>query len=244
MRRDVGQTAPTRCEHCNAERETLIDLSSKDMASALVDAESHDRKVHAARHRVIGGPLAQTVLLTALATLAFVAAAPVAGATLAAAGLHRGVTTARRVAAQGKAPSHARRWSHQSKPGAAVSTSDGIASGQARHAPLSGQACIAYDVRVVWSGESPTDVRALALHEQSTDTLHVGSSDASAAYLQVEPRKLSSEEILKSPQAIEFLASRGLQPSDGPFDYYETVIEEQQSVVATRDAEGRTGVRV
>lgn len=125
-----------------------------------------------------------------------------------------------------------------------MSTTDGVATGQSTHAPLSGEACIAYDVRVVWSGESPTDVRALALHEQSTDTLHVGASDASAAYLQVEPRKLSSKEILESPQAIEFLASRGLQPSDGPFDYYETVIEEKQSVVATRDAEGRTGVRV
>lgn len=244
MQRDAAPTAPERCQHCNARRETLIDLSSKDMASALVHAEEHDRKVHAARHRVIGGPLAQTVLFIALAALAFVAAAPVAGATLAAAGLQRGVTTARRVAAQGKAPTHARRWSHQAKPTAAVSQTSGVATGTQKRAPLSRQACVAYDVRVVWSGESPTYTRALALHEQSTDTLYIGGSDASTAYLQVEPRKLSAQEILGSPHALEFLASRGLEPSDGPFDYYETVIEDQQSVVATRDAEGRVGVHV
>lgn len=244
MRRDAEPAKPTRCEHCDATTATLIDLSSRDMATALVDAEVHDRKVHADRHRVIGGPLAQTVLLSALAAVAFLGAAPVAGATLVAATLQRGATTVQRISARSKTPSHARRWSHRAKPGTPVKQFEGAATGQPRHAPLTGKACVAYDVRVVWSGESPHDVRALALHEQSTDTLHVDTHDASAAYVQLEPRKLSSQEVLKSPHAVEFLASRGLQPCDGPFDYYESVIEKQQTVVTTRDAEGRMGVHV
>ncbi len=245
MRRDDAPATPARCTKCDASEPTLIDLANRDMATALVDAESHDRQLHAKRFGIIGRPLLQSVLLAALAVgLFMLGPAPVAGTTLAAASVQRGFATAQRVAAQGDAPTHARRWAHHPRPGKAVAQSHGPASGQVRHAPLTGRPCVAYDVRVAWNGESPDTPRSLALQEQATGALHVGRTDVSDAYLALEPRKLSTQDVLRSPRAIEYLASRGLEPGDGAFDYYETLIVEADQVRTTRDAHGRTAVHV
>lgn len=243
MRRGEVAPAPSQCSRCGAAA-TLIDLSNRDMAAALVGTESHDRNVHASRHRVIGAPLVQTLVLAALATAAFIAGLLPAGAVLTALGAERGLTTHRRIVAQGEAPTHARRWAHQERPAAPVETRRGHATGQPRLAPLTGQPCVAYDVRAVWCGESPDVLRSLALHEQVTDTLCVGRSDATRAYLELQPRPLSHEEVLTSPRALQYLASRGLEPSDGPFDYYETLVVEGDEVALLHDAQGRLGVRV
>jgi|GEM_PF-2379153 len=243
MRRVVDTATSTRCTRCKSEGDTLIDLANRDMATALVDVERHDRKVHAQRRRVVGGPIAATLMLATLATLAFVSGAvPLVGATLAAATLHRGTVAARRWSARGETPTHARRWNHNPKPENASPQTTGSASGTPTHSPLTGRACIAYDVRVVWNGESPTDPRSIALHEQRTEGLRVGGVEASGAFLQLEPCRVDTQSVVHSPAACEYLATRGLQPSDGAFDYYETLIVEQDAVTLTRDTKQREAV--
>ncbi len=242
MRRSPDPSKPNRCTHCDAPASTLIDLSNRGMATALVDTEVHDRKTHARRFRVIGLPLAGTVVLGTLAALALLWGGPVAGATLAAASLQRGATTVQRWVAQGKAPRHARRWAHHAKPQDPVAKTSGLATGRLQSSPLTGRPCLAYDVRVVWDSESPNSPRELALHEQHTGTLHVGDEDASKAFLAVEPEFIPSSAILGSPEAIEYLAKRGLEPGDGAFTYYETLVVENAAVLAIEDTAGRLAV--
>lgn len=245
MRNDRQLAPATRCIRCDASRETLIDLANRDMARVLVDAEIHDRKVHAERVRVIGGPLASTLILASLATAAVLTGAPIlVGAVLGTATMLRGATAARRWSARGTTPTHARRWAYHPAARAPASAHEGHATGSVRRSPLSGQACIAYDVRVVWGGEDPTAVRSLALHEQHTRRLFVDRIDASRAHLEVIPRKLSTQEVLGSPEALRYLATRGLDPTDGAFDYYETVLVDRQAVRLEEDTDGRQSVRM
>lgn len=229
-----------RCVHCNARGDTLIDLANREMADALVTSEVHSRKIHAARHRAVGGPIATTVVLAALAVLAFIlGVAPIIGATLAAAGVLPGTVAAERWAAQESAPTRPRRWAHHPRATGPTKEMTGIASGQLREAPLTGRPCLGYDVRVVWDGERATSPNAMALHEQVTHGLRFGTADASRAYVALEPARISAAQVVGSPAAVRYLATRGLEPTDGAFDYYETLILEGDGFVTKTDAAGR-----
>ncbi len=235
--------AQRRCDRCNAPGNTLIDLANREMAGALVTSEVHDREVRGARHRTIGGPIASTVLLGALAVLAFVLGiAPIVGATLAAAGVVPGTVAVQQLSALQSAPARARRWAHHPRTQRSTKESNGVATGQLRQAPLTGRDCIGYDVRVVWSGERPTSPAAMALQEQDVETLRIGETDASQAYVALQPERISTAQVLASPAAVRYLATRGLEPTDGAFDYYETVIVEQDVLVTKTDAAGRQEV--
>lgn len=243
---DAAPTASdeqTRCTRCNAQGDTLIDLANQEMANALLTAEVDDRKIHAARHRVIGGPIATSLLLASLAVLAFVVgAAPILGATLAAVGVLPGTVAVERWSAQGSAPVRARRWAHHPRAKQPSTKTTGLASGEPRTAPLTGRSCLGYDVRVVWSGEGATRPPAMALHEQATHGLQVGKANASRAYLALQPERISAAKVIASPTAVRYLATRGLEPTDGPFDYYETLIVEQDVLVTKTDGGGRQEV--
>lgn len=232
--------AQTRCARCNAQGNTLIDLGNREMADALVTSEVHDRKIHAARHRAVGGPIATTVLFAALAVVAFIlGVAPIVGATLAAAGVLPGTVAAQRWSGQQSAPTRARRWAHQPRATGPTSETTGVASGELRQAPLTGRTCLGYDVRVVWSGEPATSPAAMALQEQVTHGMKLGATDASRAYVALAPQRISGEQVIASPAAVRYLATRGLEPTDGGFDYYETLILEQDVLVTKTDAAGR-----
>lgn len=241
MRRDDAPVVPAVCIVCDATEPTLIDLSRRDMARALVDVEIHDRDISAAKHRGVGGPVAIAVGLAALATASvLLGALPVVSATLAAGSLIQGASTAQRLSNRGKKRRHARRWAHHARvEGSTTSQPAGMATGHVRTAPLSGRPCIAYDVRVVWNGKSPTTPSAVALQEQAVDTLHVGKADASKAYVALKPERIPTANVLASPSAVRYLATRGLEPTDGAFDYYETIIVERDELVLKTDAGGR-----
>ncbi len=236
-------SGPARCEHCHAATDALLDLTNRDMASALVSSEAHDRTTHAARHRVVGGPIATTVILAALAMVAFVlGAAPILGATLAAAGVLPGTVAVQRWSGQGSAPTRPRRWAHHPRAEQPTTRTTGAADGELRVAALTGRSCLAYDVRVVWGGERPSAPAAAALHEQVTHGLKIGTTDASRAYMALKPERVSTAQVLASPAAVRYLATRGLEPTDGAFDYYETIIVERDELVTQTDAAGRQEV--
>ncbi|MEM6295339.1 MAG: hypothetical protein AAGA54_28965 [Myxococcota bacterium] len=245
MRREAVSTQTRGCTHCNTDRDTFIDLSNRDMARAFVDTEVLERELWMNRYRRIGMPLAATAVLGALATAAFVAAAPlVVGLTVTGGAMLRAATTYDRWQHHRTRRTHARRWSYAPAPSGPTTSARGHASGLSRRAPLSGRACIAYDVRVVWNGEDPTTPLSAALHEQSVQSLHVGGTDAGSAFLALTPRKLDTQEVLARPEAVRYLATRGLEPSDGAFDYYETLIVERDALCIETDETGRTRVTV
>lgn len=240
MRRDDAPIAPAACTACSTTDATLIDLSRRDMARALIDVEILDREI-GAQHRTLGGPVAITVGLAALATASILfGAIPVVSVSLAAGSLLQGASAIQRWSTRGKKRRHARRWAHRARvEGPTTPLSSGTATGHMRSAPLSGRACIAYDVRVVWNGQSPMTPSAVALQEQAVDALHIGETDASRAYLALEPEQVPTEQVIASPAAVRYLATRGLEPTDGAFDYYETLILEQDVLVTKTDAAGR-----
>ncbi len=243
MRREATSTRTRGCMHCNAERDTLIDLSNRDMARAFVDTELLERKLWSRRHRRLGAPLAASALLGALATAAFVTAAPlVVGLTLTSGAMFRASTTYDRWQHHRSRRTTARRWAYQPAPSGPTTSTQGHASGLVRRAPLSGRACVAYDVRVVWNGEDPTVPMSAALHEQSVASLHIGKIDAGSAFLALPPRRLDTQEVLARPEAVRFLATRGLEPSDGAFDYYETLIVGRDALRIETDDTGRARV--
>lgn len=210
------------------------------MAGALVTSEVHDRRIHASRRRIVGGPIASTVVFAALAVLAFILGlAPLVGATFAAAGVVPTTVAVQRWSSLEGPPLQARRWAHNPKPERATKEVAGAATGQLRQAPLTGRDCVGYDVRIVWNGEQPTTPGAMALQEQAVDTLHVGKADASKAYVALKPERIPTANVLASPSAVRYLATRGLEPTDGAFDYYETVIVERDELVIKTDAGGR-----
>ncbi len=234
MRREFGTTArPGPCTRCGHPAAGAIDLADRGMARALVDLEVHDheqtpnRPALVVRHLLgglAGAALAATALVLGLAPIVTVAGLALAGGQwTVAARRWRQLRSRRRLP---------RRWRMHPEPAQTrVLASRATADGEPIAAPLTGRPCLAFEVVVAWSGTSPTEASTVALAEQRLGNVTVdGSALGPRTHLRLRHRRVENSAVLESPAAIQYLASRGLEPTDGSFDYYESIVEPGDAV--------------
>jgi hypothetical protein len=122
-----------------------------------------------------------------------------------------------------------RRWVMQRKPTSMVPwRTETKLYGPTLRAPLTGRACVAYEVRVAWDGRPASEPSTWALVEQHTAGLVAEGDPLPCPAIHLD---LPREVVELPPEgpardlAATYLRSRGLDPYDDSFTYYESIIE-------------------
>jgi hypothetical protein len=239
LRRDP-EVSPTDARPCTAcGNRGFVDLASKGMARALVDAEMHDRAIRsAAVRRVVRGVVLGVVSLGAVWWLRDVGLLAVSAFGLGVICLARACASLRAAFGRSAMP---RRWSTAHPPRALRPRprpwlANAVVNGTPMAAPLSGRPCLGYEVAVAWGSGAP---RPWALLEQRVSDLEVDGARLSGRAVGLElPRESFEVSASRAPaHVVQYLRARGLELTDDVLAIYESVLEPGASVAVARQGD-------
>jgi hypothetical protein len=235
--------SPSALEHsaCPAcRRLAWIDLANKAMARAVVDAEVFEHDLARSRRSTALTHLGFGSFVGMFGAVALSFGAPAVGvAALGLSAAQWGIAI-RSWRARPRRRTLPRRWSMcpapiEPKPW----RQDALSQGETSSSPLTGRACLAYEVLVCWQGLPVADVGSWALVEQRLGALVVGGSalPTKRTYLRLGHDRVDLQALGVSERAQHWLRARGLDPADGAFDVYETILEPGATVHVLRSGE-------
>ena len=125
----------------------------------------------------------------------------------------------------GRRERHANSWSHPVPPrGRVRARVEGVVEGRALlRAPLTGRACLAYELGVRHDSEVDADPWSWTLLEQRSAGLHVGGTELSAPPYLILERQVHPDEL--DAAARDELRKRGLDPTRPGYTLFESILE-------------------